>query len=230
MDTCTPGRNGLAAFSIAMVLALVGCDSVYTIHSIAAPSDEPSTVPDVSGLWAPGGADSKTMVLRIVAEDYDIGQCRNANIRLLGATTEDAETLGDQICFVPIAGHVVAQVRTTGGVQLYQQTLFKFDQQSMFFCDAIWADLLQWSEEHPQASAAHGLEFARRGWDSGTQLFVTSSSDALRTYLEARIPQLAKACDENPDDGPRWDTYLRMTPPRQPDDPGAVDDLPSPQD
>lgn len=217
MDTRTSLRRHRAALGLVMVLALTGCDSVYAIHSIYEPSDEPSTVPDVSGLWAPSGPDSKTMVLRIAAEDYDIGHCRNADIRLLGTTTEDEETFGDQICFVPVAGHLAAQVRTTGQVQLYHQYLFKFDQQSMSFCDAIWADLLEWSDEHPQASAAHGLEFARRGWDSGTQLFVMSSSDALRSYLEARLPKLAKACDEDNDEGPRWGTYTRLTPSRQPD-------------
>jgi hypothetical protein len=228
MDTRTPGRNGLAVLSIVVVLGLVGCDSVYTIHSIAEASDQPSAVPDMSGLWAPDDIDSTSMVLRIAAEDYDTGHCRNADIRLLGATNDEEVTFGDQICFIPVAGHMVAQVRTTGDVQLYQQYLFRFDQQSMSFCDAIWADLLDWSEEHPQASAAHGLEFVRRGWEDGTQLFVTSSSDALRAYLGARLPKLARACDEDNDEGPRWDKYQRLTPPRQPDPEGAVDELPSP--
>ena len=230
MDTRTSLRRHRAALGLVLALALAGCDSVYTIHSIASPSDEPSVVPDVSGLWAPEDIDSASMVLRIAAEDYDIGHCRNADIRLLGTTTEDEVTFGDQICFVPIAGHLVAQLRTTGDVQLYQQQLFKFDRQSMSFCDAIWADLLEWSEEHPQASAVHGLEFARRDWKDGSQLFVTSSSDALRTYLEARLPQLARACDEDDDDGPRWDIYRRMTPPRQPDAANAADTSPSPKD
>ncbi len=229
MDTRTRGRSGFAVLLIAVVLGLVGCDSVYTIHSIYEPSAEPSSVPDVSGLWAEGDTDFTGLVLRISAEDYDIGHCRNADMRLLLANVGEEDPIGDQICFVPVAGHLVAQLRTTGQVQLYEQRLFKFDQQSMSFCDAIWADLLEWSEEHPQASAAHGLEFARRGWEDGTQLFVTSSAEVLRTYLEARLLAVAKACDELDAEGRSgWETYVRLTPPRQPDPAGAGDDLPSP--
>ncbi|MGB2818167.1 MAG: hypothetical protein WBC37_13180, partial [Burkholderiaceae bacterium] len=179
MDTRTPRRNGLAIVSIAVALGLVGCNPVYTIYSIAAPSDEPSTVPDVSGLWGPSDADSTSNVLRLAAAEYDIGQCRNATIHSLGATSFDDETVGDEICFVPVAGHLVAQVRTTGQVQLYQQYLFKFDQQSISFCDAIWADLVEWSDDHPEGSAAHGLEFTRRGGGDSTELFVISQRDEL---------------------------------------------------
>ncbi len=235
MDTRTSLRRHRAALGLFMALGLVGCDSVYTIHSIAEPSNEPSTVPDLSGLWAPSDTDLAGVVLRISAEDYDIGHCRNADMRLLLANTGEEDPIGDQICFVPVAGHLVAQLRTTGGVQLYQQALFKFDQQSMSFCSAIWADLREWSEEHPQASAAHGIEFARREravWFifevEVTDLFVTSSRNALLEYFDARLPEVAEACDKVDEEGHSgWVTYIRLTPSRQPDAADADDTSPS---
>jgi len=240
MDTRTSLRRHRAALGLFMVLGLLGCDSVYTIHSIAEPSNEPSTVPDLSGLWAPTDTDLAGVVLRISAEDYDIGHCRNVDIRFLSAyTSEDrriGEPIGDEICFVPVAGHLVAQLRTTGGVQLYQQALFKFDQQSMSFCSALWADLREWSKEHPHASAAHGMEFAHRErtvWFifelEVTDLFVTSSRNALLEYFEARLPKVAEACDKVDEEGHSgWVTYIRLTPPRQPDAADVDDTSPSP--
>jgi hypothetical protein len=226
MEMRTPARRCRAALAMFFALGLAGCDSVYTLHSICEPSDEPSTVPDLSGLWALSDADAKGM-LRIAAEDYDVGHRREADIRWFGASSQEDQTIGDAICFVPVAGHLVAEVRTTGQVQLFQQILFKFDQQSISLCDAAWVELLEWAGGHPEASAVHGIEFVRRGSTFGTEFFITSSANEIRTYLEARLPQLAKACDADDDDGPAWTTYTRLTPPRPPGDAVAIDTPPS---
>jgi hypothetical protein len=229
MKMRTPARGCRAALAIFVALGLGGCDSVYTLHSICEPGDGPSTVPDLSGLWKPSDADASG-VLRIAAEDYDIGRRRDADIRWFGASSEEDQPMGDAICFVPVEEHLVAEVRTTGQVPLYQQVLFKFDQQSISFCDAAWVELLEWAGDHPEASAVHGIEFGRRGSTFGAEFIVTSSADAIRTYLEARLPKLAKACDADHDDGPGWATYTRLTPPRRPVGAGAADTPPSPGD
>lgn len=230
METHTPRRNGLSVVTIAVALGLVGCNSVYTIHSIAAPSDEPSTVPDVSGLWGLRDAESTSNVLRLAATEYDIGQCRDATIHSLGATSVDDELVGNEICFVPVAGHLIAQMRTTGQVQLYQQYLFRFDQESVSFCDAIWADLVEWSDKHLDGSTAHGLEFSRRGLGETTEMFVISQRDELLKYLEARLPAVANACDESDEEGHNdWITYIRLTPPRRAGVADAADTSPSPR-
>ena len=238
MDTRTSLRHCRAALGLFMVFALAGCDSVYTIHSIAAPSDGPSTVPDISGLWVPSDPELAGLVLRITAEDYDTGYCRDVDIRVLSAYSSEDRPIGDEICFVPVAGHLVAQLRPTGQVQLYQQALFKYDRQSMSFCEEIWTDLRKWSVDHPEASAVHGLEFARRdrevwfffGKDTVTDLFITSSRSAILKYFETRLPEVPKACDALDDKGHSgWITYVRLTPPRQPDAAGAAGTPPSPQ-
>ena len=241
MDMRKSLRRCRAALGLFVVFALAGCaiDSAYTIHSIAEPSNEPSTVPDLSGLWAPSDTELAGLVLRVAAEDYDTARCRNADIRVLSAYTNEDTPIGDQICIVPVAGHLVAQLRLTGQVQFYQQVLFKFDQQSISYCENIWTDLRKWSEEHPGASAAQGLEFAGRkrkvwvpwfGEDTVTDLFITSSRNALLEYFEARLPEVAEACDKVDEEGHSgWITYVRLTPPRQPDVAEAADAPPSPQ-
>ena len=237
MDTRTSLRRHRAALGLFMVLGLVGCDSIYTIQSIAAPGDGPSTVPDISGLWVPRDPDLAGLVLHITAKDHDTGRCRNADIRFLSAYTSEDRPIGDQICFVPVAGHLVAQLRPTGQVQLYQQALFKYDQQSMSICEKIWTDLRKWSVDHPKASTAYGLEFAGRdrevwfwfGTDTVTDLFITSSRTAILEYFEARLPEVRKACDELDEKGHSgWVTYIRLTPPRQPDAADADDTSPPP--
>jgi hypothetical protein len=87
MDRQIPDRIGAAVFSIVAALGLAGCDSVFTIHSIAAVSDGPSAVPDISGLWVPSDPQLAGLVLRIAAEDHDIGRCRNVDIHVLSAYT-----------------------------------------------------------------------------------------------------------------------------------------------
>lgn len=230
MDTRTSLHRNRTGLALMLVLGIAGCDSVYTIHSIASLSDEPPSVPDVSGLWAPSGATWVDGVMRSTAVEYDIGQCRDVTISVLGATSVADETVGDEICFVPISGYLIAQIRTTGQVQLYQQYLFKFDEKTISFCDKVWTELLQWSDDHPHATAGGGLEFGRRGGDT-TELFITSPRDAVREYLVPRLPEILKACDEVDEEGDSgWITYVRLMPPRRPDAAGAADASASPQD
>jgi len=93
----------------------------------------------------------------------------------------------------------------------------------MSFCSAIWADVRQWSDEHPQASGAYGLEFARRdrevwivaGDTTVTDLFVTSSRSAILHDFDSRLTRVPKTCDERDDEGHSgWITYTRLTPPQ----------------
>ena len=231
MDSQSSLRRDRAALALFVMLGLAGCNPVYTIHSIAVATDEPSPVPDVSGLWVQSDADWSYNVLRVAEVEYDVGQCRNATVHSLGTTPIDDEPIADEICFVPVGGQVIFQLRTTGQVQLYQQYLFRFDKESISFCGDIWSDLVEWSDDHPQGSAAHGLEFTRRGGGDSTELFITSRPNELLSYLEPRLSQAAKACDEADEEGhTEWITYVRLTPARQPDAADAADTSPLPQD
>jgi hypothetical protein len=159
-------------------------------------------------------------VMRIAEEDYDVDHCRNADVSLLGTMSATQETIGDQLCFVPIAGHFLLQIRSAGQIQLYQQFLFRYDQDSLSVCDAVWQDLLDWAHEHPTESSVHGLDFGTRRHEWGTEIFIISPADALRPYLEKIVPDLARRCDAGGDLSASWTRFRRLTPPRSDEDPG----------
>ena len=148
------------------------------------------------------------LVLHITAEDHDTGHCRDADIRVLSAYTSEDNPIGDQICFVPVAGHLVAQLRPTGEVQLYQQALFKYDQQSMSFCEEIWTDLRSgpWTIQRHSRLTTRIRGSDREVWflvfkSTVTDLFITSSRNAILEYFETRLPEVPKACDELNEEG-----------------------------
>jgi len=205
-----------------MVLGLAGCGSVYTIYSID-PGDigaEPSTVPDISGLWAVKNDESRDVVIRIRADDYDVGRCRSVVIQDLNTRTEgpvDEESAETWICFVPVGDYIIAESMGLGDGQLYVQSLFRADEQSVSFCSHLWDELRSWSKEHPKKSSVYGIDFLRRGEFPEPDLIVTSSPEALLKYLEARLPQVNARCDEQTEDGSAWFSLVRLTPPRQPE-------------
>ena len=213
METRTARHDRSAALLIFVILGLCGCDDGYTIHSIYQASPGLSPVPDVTGLWQsskPGWHDS---ALQIAAQEYDVGHCRTADIRILDlqSSAED-KVIGDKICFVPIAGHMIMEIRSTGTVRLYQHFLVKIDQQSITSCGSIWGHLLALRRQYPDRFSMDGLEYTIRSSPAAdNELIVVSPTDALRNYLEVNVPKIASLCDEGVEEGPRWYTLKRLT-------------------
>ncbi len=234
MDTRTCGRKGRAALAACLAFGLAGCNPVYTIHSIASPSGEPSPVPDVSGFWELEGESSTVNATRVVeAVELNSGQCRNVTVHSLKGFPNvepfATELVADEICFVPVAGHLIVQLRITASVPLYQQFLFRLDEESASFCGSIWADLVDWSDHHPAGTESHGLRFTRRQVGDDTELFVVSPGKEILSYLQARLPEAVKTCDAR-QDWRGWVTYVRLSPPRRPDTASAVEDRPQSHD
>ena len=135
METRTLGHGRLAVLSLFTILGLCGCDDGYTIHSLYQATPGMSSVPDVTGLWQSSDPGWHDTVLQIAAEDYDVGHCRVADIRILDMRSiEDDAVVGDEICFVPIAGHTIMQVRGTGEARLYQHVRVKMYHDSITRC------------------------------------------------------------------------------------------------
>jgi len=227
METRTRGHGHLAVLSIFAILGLCGCDDGYTIHSIYQPTPGSSTVPDVAGLWQSSDAQWNDGVLQIAAEDYDVGHCRFADIRILNMkSNEDDWVIGDEICFVPIAGHMIMQVRTTGEVRLYEDFLVKIDQDSITTCGSIWTQLMALRRDHPEQFSMEGLEYTIRGQFLGNEMIITSPADELRAYLEVNLPKIARTCDEGDEKVQHWARLKRLTPARPAEE--AEDSSPSP--
>jgi hypothetical protein len=215
METRTLGHGRLAVLSLFTILGLCGCDDGYTIHSLYQATPGTSSVPDVTGLWQSSDAQWNDGVLQIAAEDYDVGHCRFADIRILNMkSNEDDWVIGDEICFVPIAGHMIMQVRTTGEVRLYEDFLVKIDQDSITTCGSIWTQLMALKRDDPEQFSMGGLEYTMRGQFLGNEMIVTSSTDALRAYLEVNLPKIARTCDEGDEKVQHWARLKRLTPAR----------------
>jgi len=215
METRTRGHGRLAVLWIFAILGLYGCDDGYTIHSIYQPTPGSSTVPDVAGLWQSSDAQWNDGVLQIAAEDYDVGHCRLADIRILDMKSSGEDwVIGDEICFVPIAGYMIMQVRTTGKVRLYEDFLVKIDQDSITTCGSIWTQLMALKRDHPEQFSMEGLEYTMRGEFLGNEMIVTSSTEAIRAYLEGNLSKIARTCEEGDEKVQHWVTLKRLTPPR----------------
>ncbi len=227
METRTPANVRFAVLSIFVILGLGGCDDGYTIHSIYQVSPGTSSVPDVAGLWQSSDPGWHGSVLQIAAQDYDVGHCRVADIRILDMhSIEDDAVIGDEMCFVPIAGHMIMQVRTTGQARLYEDFLVKIDQASITTCGSIWAQLIALRRDYPTQFSMEGLEYTIRGQFFGNEMIVTSPTDQLRAYLEVTVPKIARMCDEGNEEGPGWTRLERLTSVRVEDD--AEGSSPSP--
>ena len=228
METRTLGHGRLAVLSIVTILGLCGCDDGYTIHSLYQATPGTSSVPDVTGLWQSSDPGWHDTVLQIAAEDYDIGHCRVADIRILDMHSIDDDTvIGDVICFVPIAGHTIMQVRTLGEARLYQHFLVKIDQDSITTCGSIWGQLMTLNRHRPTQFSMEGLEYTIRSSPfSGNEMIITSPTDELRAYLEVHLPNIARTCDEEDEEGQHWARLTRLTPARPAEK--AADSSPSP--
>ncbi len=228
METRTLGHRRLAVLSLFTILGLCGCDDGYTIHSLYQPTPGSSTVPDLAGLWQSSEPGWHDTVLQIAAEDYDVGHCRLADIRMLDMrSNEDDLVIGDQMCFVPIAGHMIMQVRTTGSVPLHQHFLVKIDQDSITTCGSIWAQLIALRRDHPEEFSLEGLEYTFRSEPfADNEVIVTSPTDELLAYLEVNLPKIARTCDEGDEVGQHWARLKRLTPARPAKE--AEDSPPSP--
>ena len=228
METRTLGHGRLAVLSLFTILGLCGCDDGYTIHSLYQATPGTSSVPDVTGLWQSSDPGWHDTVLQIAAEDYDVGHCRVADIRILDMRSiEDDAVVGDEICFVPIAGHTIMQVRGTGEARLYQHFLVKIDQDSITTCGSIWGQLMTLNRHHPTQFSMEGLEYTIRSSPfSGNEMIITSPTDELRAYLEVHLPNIARTCDEEDEEGQHWARLERLTPARPAEK--AADSSPSP--
>ncbi len=228
MATRTRGLGRNAVLSIFTILGLCGCDDGYTVHSIYQAKAGPSSVPDVAGLWQASDAQWNDGVLQIAAEEYDVGHCRLAEIRILNMKSNENDwAVGDEICFVPIAGQMIMQVRTTGEVRLYQHFLVKIDQDSITSCGSIWTQLMALHRDRPEQFSMEGLDYTiRSDLPRGNEMIVTSPTEKLRAYLEVNLPKIARTCDEGDEESQHWARLKRLTPARPAKE--AEDGPPSP--
>ena len=100
--------------------------------------------------------------------------------------------------------------------------LVKIDQDSITTCGSIWTQLMALKRDHPEQFSMEGLEYTVRGQFLGNEMIVTSPTDALRAYLEANLPKIARTCDDGDEKVQHWATLKRLTPARPAEKPRTV--------
>lgn len=178
-----------------------GCTDALTVHPVVTAEYPAPEVPSITGEWIERGdggqREDASEAARLVIEgnEADRRQCRKGHV----AFREDGETtdVGDDVCFVDINGHLVAELQTPPPYVFYRQFLVKVDTDTIAVCGAlpVWVSLLELQDSGTTGYALESLSFTvRKRNDDNLMVFISKSSE-LREFLELALPELANACD-----------------------------------
>jgi hypothetical protein len=226
------GRStGVAGLVLAAVLGLGGCTDVVSVHSLDgyAPDTLPA-VPDLSGIWVMTSLEDLDYVaLQFVAEAYDVAGCRDAQATLLQTDPDNPpQTIADRICFIPIAGQLLAEVRSNDSARMYRHFLVRIEDNALAFCGGT-SDIqpLYLLAAADMDDALQGLDYTVRKESYDKLIVVTSKPEQLLAYFERVLPRIAEVCDKGVESGPGWLVFKRVTPLRE--DESAMEEQPAVQ-
>jgi len=183
-----------AAIAVLMVLGLAGCG--FGLHDL---QHRPGrhrcrTVhrPRHFRTVAVKNDESRDVVIRIRADDYDVGRCRSVVIQNLNTRTEgpvDEESAETWICFVPVGDYIIAE-----SMGLVMATVRAVALPGRRAIGLLLQSPLGRAQVLVQGSIPRSPRVRHRLPPSGEfpepDLIVTSSPEALLKYLEARLPQV----------------------------------------
>jgi hypothetical protein len=223
--------TGVGGLVLAAVLGLGGCTDVVSVHSLEshAPDTMPA-VPDLSGIWVMTSLEEVGYVaLQFVAEAYDVAGCREARATLLQTDHDNPpQTISNRICFIPVAGQLLAEMRSTDLVPLHRHFLVRVEDNALAVCGGT-------SDIHPlymlaaadMDDALQGLDYTVRDEHYDKLIVVTSKPEQLLAYFERVLPRIAEVCDKSAESGLGWLVFKRVTPLRE--DESAIEEQPAVQ-
>ena len=224
------GRStGVAGLVVAAVLGLGSCTDVVTVHSLDAYApDTLPAVPDLSGIWVMTSLEDLDYVaLQFVAEAYDVAGCREAWATLLQTDPDNPpQTIADRICFIPIAGQLLAETRSSDLTPMHRHFLVRVEDNALALCggtsDILPLYLLAASD---MDDALQGLDYTVREEHYDKLIVVTSKPEQLLAYFERVLPHIAEVCDKSAESGLGGLTFKRVTPLRE--DESAIEAQPA---
>ena len=224
------GRStGVAGLVLSAALGLGGCTDVVTVHSLDtyAPDTLPA-VPDLSGIWVMTSLEDIGYVpLQFVADAYDVAGCREVQATLLQTDPDNPpQTIGDRICFVPIAGQLLAEMRSNDLTRMYRHFLVRVEDNALALCGGTSDILPLYLLAAPDMDdALQGLDYTVREEHYDKLIVVTSKPEQLLAYFERVLPHIAEVCDKSAESGLGWLTFNRVTPLRE--DESAIEAQPA---
>lgn len=224
------GRStGVAGLVLSAALGLGGCTDVVTVHSLDAYApDTLPAVPDLSGIWVMTSLEEVGYVaLQFVAEAYDVAGCREVQATLLQTDPDNPpQTIADRICFIPIAGQLLAETRSSDLTPMHRHFLVRVEDNALALCggtsDIMPLYLLAASD---MDDALQGLDYTVREEHYDKLVVVTSKPEQLLAYFERVLPHIAEVCDKSAELRLGWLTFKRVTPLRE--DESAMEELPA---
>jgi hypothetical protein len=202
------------------ILGLAGCTDAITVWPVAkGVSGDGVDVPPLAGHWRIAGKGEGAPTLEVGHVPGEHGQCRGGKV----IYTEDGEAtdLGDETCFVNLAGNLVAELRSVAPLAgFYRQYLVRLDADRIEVCTGlpVWVIFAE-LQKGPVGFSLDTLQYTVRDQETGDLMVFISRPEPLREFLEIALPEAAARCDRA-DDDLKWIAFERY----EPDEPPAAPD------
>jgi hypothetical protein len=223
------GRRLVWGCLLVTAAGLAGCTDAVTVHPLVTAETRDPDVPSITGTWIAGadagsGKDIEDLpTLEIEGNEADLRQCRKG--RIVFHEGSDTSDVGQDVCFVDINGHLIAEVQTPAPYVFYRQFLVRVDRDAIAVCGAlpVWVLLQDIQDSSVTGYSLESLPFTVRKRNDDDLMVFISKSRELRDFLELALPELASVCDRAEAAGKRdfddftWVVFERAPPqPEQP--------------
>lgn len=208
-------RAWLPLITFALVASLSGCGDAITVHPLARYLDVDPDVPPVAGSWIARNDDGDVAVLDVEGGATDRQRCREATIHYKEGA--DDTVVGDQVCFLELNGHLIAELRIGEPYEVYRQYLVRVSEERIETCGLwpVWVMLQELARDRPVGYSLDSLQYTEREQGESKLLVFISQPRAMRDFLELALPELAFACDSGGEEF-NWMRFERMSPDETP--------------
>jgi hypothetical protein len=203
----------LVTWIATMLLAtgLAGCTDALTVWPVAGAvrGNAPVEVPSLSGRWRLAGEDEDGPILDVKQVPGDRGICRAGMVTY--TESGNVTQVGDETCFLDIAGYTVAEVRSVEPkAGFYRQYLVRLQSERIEVCTGfpVWVLLLELQKGGGAGFALESLDYTLRERESGDLMVFISRPVPMLEFLATALPEAAAACDQN-DEGVAWIAFER---------------------
>jgi hypothetical protein len=204
---------------LSVAFSLTACVDAVTVHPVVTAETEAPDVAPVTGTWiARKDGDEEIARLEIEGNEADRRQCRKGHVEFReGSETTD---VGDDVCFVDINGHLVAELQTPPPYVFYRQFLVRVDTDTIAVCGAapVWVVLNELQDSTVTGFTLESVQHTVRKRDDDKLMVFIAKSSELREFLELGLPEMASACDsaeaagKNDFDDLTWIVFERAPP------------------
>jgi hypothetical protein len=147
------------------------------------------------------GEDEDGPILDVQQVPGDRGICRAGMVTY--TESGNVTQVGDQTCFIDVAGYTVAEVRSVEPkAGFYRQYLVRLQADRIEVCTGlpVWVLLLELERGGRAGFSLDALDYTLRDQESGDLLVFISKPVPLLEFLATALPEAAAACDLNDQD------------------------------